>query len=88
VIAFRRGSAPEVVDHGVSGYIVDSVDGAARAVGRLGALDRKRVRATFERRFTVERMAQDYVDIYRTRAAAHRHRSLERPQLTAVSLRA
>jgi glycosyltransferase involved in cell wall biosynthesis len=87
VIAFRRGSAPEVVDHGVSGYIVDSVDGAARAVGRLGALDRKRVRATFERRFTVERMAQDYVDIYRTRAAAHRHRSLERPQLTAVSLR-
>jgi glycosyltransferase involved in cell wall biosynthesis len=88
VIAFRRGSVPEVIDNGLSGYIVDDVDAAVRAVGQLDALDRRRVRATFEQRFTVERMAHDYLELYRARAASHRHRPAERPQLTAVSLRA
>jgi glycosyltransferase involved in cell wall biosynthesis len=65
VIAFRSGSVPEVIDDGVSGFIVDSVGEAAQAVARLGQLDRARVRATFERRFTVERMVQDYLAVYR-----------------------
>ena len=73
VIAFRRGSVPEVVDHGVSGFVVDSLDEAVGAVGQLGRLDRARVRATFEKRFTAERMARDYIDIYRRLAGAGPH---------------
>jgi len=88
VIAFRRGSAPEVIDDGVSGYIVDHVEAAVRAVQRLDALDRRRVRARFEQRFTVERMARDYIEIYRTRAPSNRPAPGARPQLTAVPLRA
>ena len=65
VIAFRCGSVPELIEHGVSGYIVDDLDEAVAAVGRLDALNRAGVRRRFEQRFTVERMASDYVDIYR-----------------------
>ena len=65
VIAFRCGSVPEVIDDGESGRIVDSVAEAVAAVERLGDLDRRRVRATFETRFSARRMAEDYVDLYR-----------------------
>lgn len=65
VVAFRCGSVPEVVDDGVTGFVVDDVEQAVDAVRRLHHLDRRRVRATFEQRFTVERMAQDYLAIYR-----------------------
>ena len=51
VIAFRRGSVPEVLDDGVTGYIVEDVAGAAAAVGRLGDLQRARCREVFEQRF-------------------------------------
>jgi glycosyltransferase involved in cell wall biosynthesis len=64
VIANRIGSVPEVVDNGVSGYIVRSTKEAAAAVRRVGQLSREQVRASFERRFTVERMTRNYVDIY------------------------
>ncbi|WP_340265212.1 glycosyltransferase family 4 protein [Sphingobium mellinum] len=64
VIAFNCGSVPEVIDHGVSGFIVDSEDQAVEAVGRLGELDRGRVRAAFDARFTAGRMAADYVALY------------------------
>ena len=66
VIAYRRGSVPEIIEENVSGFVVDTIDEAARAVRRVASLDRAKVRAQFERRFTVERMADDYVDIYRT----------------------
>lgn len=65
VLAFRCGSAPEVIDDGVSGVLVDSVQEAVATIERVLQLDRRNVRATFERRFTAERMARDYVDIYR-----------------------
>ncbi|WFU11596.1 glycosyltransferase family 4 protein (plasmid) [Rhizobium sp. CB3090] len=65
VIAFRCGSVPEVVDHGVSGILVDTVTEAVKSVEWALKLDRRRVRATFEKRFTVGRMARDYLDIYR-----------------------
>jgi glycosyltransferase involved in cell wall biosynthesis len=65
VIAFRCGSVPEIVDDGVSGFIVDTVDQAAEAARRIDQLDRTRIRASFMERFTVERMARDYVEIYR-----------------------
>jgi glycosyltransferase involved in cell wall biosynthesis len=66
VVAFARGSVPEVIDEGVSGFVVDDVDGAVEAVRKLGILDRKAVRRRFEERFTVERMARDYVGVYRS----------------------
>jgi glycosyltransferase involved in cell wall biosynthesis len=64
VIAFRRGSVPEVIEDGVSGCIVESEQEAAQAIKGLGKLDRNRVRAAFERRFTAGRMAQEYVRNY------------------------
>jgi glycosyltransferase involved in cell wall biosynthesis len=64
VIAFNCGSVPEVMDDGVTGFIVDDIDQAVAAVDKLHTIDRKKVRATFDRRFTSRRMAEDYVDVY------------------------
>jgi len=65
VVAFRRGAAPEIIEDGVSGFLVSNVAEAVAAVNRLGGLDRARTRARFDERFTVERLAHDYLDIYR-----------------------
>jgi glycosyltransferase involved in cell wall biosynthesis len=54
-----------VVDEGVTGFIVDNEEEAARAAHRLRGLDRARIRRVFEERFTARRMAEDYVNIYR-----------------------
>jgi len=64
VIAWNCGAMPEVVDHGVTGFIVDSIEDAVMAMPRLLQLDRREVRRTFERRFSAERMARDYVSAY------------------------
>jgi glycosyltransferase involved in cell wall biosynthesis len=64
VIAFRRGSVPEVMDDGVTGFIVDNVEEAIAACGKLDKIDRTNVRAQFDRRFTSRRMAEDYVAVY------------------------
>ena len=66
VTAFRRGSVPEVIDNGVTGFVVDSEEEAVAAIKRVSTLDRALVRSTFERRFSVGRMAQDYVRVYQT----------------------
>ena len=66
VIAFKCGSVPEVLDDGKTGFIVRSIDQAAAAVARLGEIDREQVRAIFEQRFSAERMARDYLSIYRS----------------------
>ena len=66
VIAFNRGSVPEVVDDGVSGYIVEDETGALAAIKRLEQLPRDRVRRQFEARFTARRMAEDYLATYRS----------------------
>jgi glycosyltransferase involved in cell wall biosynthesis len=65
VLAFRSGSAPEVVDDGVTGFLVDGVEAAATAVTRVTKLNRTKVRARFDERFAIERVAEDYLDIYR-----------------------
>jgi len=65
VIAFRCGSVPEVIENGKSGFIVESIDGSVEAVAALKILDRAEVRRCFLDRFTVERMARDYLDVYR-----------------------
>ena len=66
VIAFGRGSVPEIIDHGVTGLIVDSVDEAVAAVPLAKMLDRLAIRRRFEERFSVERMAADYLGLYNT----------------------
>ena len=73
VVARRNGSVPEVVDEGVTGFIFASDAEAAMAARRLHQLDRSRVRRVFEERFTAQRMAEDYVFLYR-RVMAERER--------------
>jgi glycosyltransferase involved in cell wall biosynthesis len=64
VIAFRCGSVPEIVEDGVTGFVVNDESEAVAAIRRLGELDRRRIRATFDQRFTARRMAQDYLQHY------------------------
>ena len=63
-IAYRQGSIPEVLDHGVTGFVVDDLPQAVRAAERVQDLDRRRCRQVFEERFAVERMARDYLALY------------------------
>jgi glycosyltransferase involved in cell wall biosynthesis len=63
-IAFRCGSVPEIVEDGLTGFVVTSEEEAVAALGRLDKLSRARCRAAFERRFTSCRMAREYVNIY------------------------
>jgi glycosyltransferase involved in cell wall biosynthesis len=64
VIAYRSGSVPEVVEDGVTGFIVENEEQAVRAVGDLGRLDRRKVRARFEECFSEDRMARAYESAY------------------------
>ena len=70
VLAFRCGSVPEVIDAGITGAIVDTMDEAVAALPHVIALDRKKVRQRFEQRFSAARMAKDYVAVYRSLLAA------------------
>jgi glycosyltransferase involved in cell wall biosynthesis len=70
VVAFERGSVPEVIQDGLTGFVVTDVDEAVEAVTHLDEIDRAEVRAEFERRFTAERMAADYLSVYRSLGAA------------------
>jgi glycosyltransferase involved in cell wall biosynthesis len=72
VVAFENGSVPEVLVDGVTGFIVRNERQAVEAVGRAVTLDRDRIRAEFERRFTARRMAQNYVSVYSRLAKAFR----------------
>ena len=65
VIAHRRGSMPELIEDGVTGFLVDSFDEAIAAIERLGEIDRRACRRAVEERFTVERMAEEYLALYR-----------------------
>jgi glycosyltransferase involved in cell wall biosynthesis len=71
VIAYRRGSVPEIIQDNVSGFVVDTIEAAVAAVRRVADLVRAKVRAAFEYRFTAERMARDYVALYRQLLAGH-----------------
>lgn len=64
VVAFRCGSAPEVIEDGATGFLVDSLDEAVAAAGRAPDLDREAVRARFELRFSASAMARRYLDVY------------------------
>jgi glycosyltransferase involved in cell wall biosynthesis len=72
VIAFRCGSVPEVIEDGLTGFVVDNEEQAAAASRRLHDLDRSEIRHAFDRRFTARRMAEDYLRIYRDLIARQR----------------
>jgi glycosyltransferase involved in cell wall biosynthesis len=76
VVAFPGGSVREIIDDGVTGFIVNTIEDAVSAVRRIETIDRRRCRDTFERRFSARRMATQYVDIYR-------HLIVTRPGLVA-----
>jgi glycosyltransferase involved in cell wall biosynthesis len=73
VIAFNRASVPEIVDDGITGFIVEDEGGAAAAIRNLGQLDRIEVRARFERRFSARRMAEAYLRIYANISAGNKY---------------
>jgi glycosyltransferase involved in cell wall biosynthesis len=64
VLAFRRGSVAEVIDEGVTGFVVDDIESGIATIPSLLNLDRWRVRQRFEERFTAARMAESYVSLY------------------------
>jgi glycosyltransferase involved in cell wall biosynthesis len=66
VIAFDRGSMPEIIRHGETGYIVDDIEGAINAVASVTSINRSTCRADVEKRFSNSRMARDYVRVYDT----------------------
>jgi glycosyltransferase involved in cell wall biosynthesis len=77
VLAFRRGSVPEIVEPGTTGSIVDTVDEAVTAVPRVMALNRRDVRRRFEERFSASRMARDYIGVYQSLLTKGTHRELD-----------
>ena len=79
VLAWPEGSVPELLEHGVNGWIVDSIDAAVDSLRQADAIDRRACRASFEQRFTADRMARDYVAVYK------RLRELSRGHLEARS---
>jgi glycosyltransferase involved in cell wall biosynthesis len=72
VIAFNRGSVPEIIEDGLTGFIVEDETSAVAAVSRLSMLSRPSVRRRFEERFTARRMAADYLRCYRALGAAEK----------------
>jgi glycosyltransferase involved in cell wall biosynthesis len=66
VLAFRQGSVPEIIDQGVTGAVVDTMEEAVRMLPQVLALDRRAVRRRFEQRFSSARMATDYLALYRS----------------------
>lgn len=77
VVAFRGGSVPEIIDHGATGFVVDTLEEAIAATRRVATLDRRQCRAVFERRFSASRMATDYLRLYEM-LRARRRRSARR----------
>jgi glycosyltransferase involved in cell wall biosynthesis len=86
VLAFRCGSVPEVIEDGVSGFVVDTMDEAVDAAECLARLDRRIVRQAFERRFTAECMAKQYVSLYAAQAGILRPKSAIDVPLAALAM--
>ena len=64
VIAYRRGSLPEIIDHGVTGFLCETLDEMVQSVRHVSVIDRNRCRHAFDARFSTERMVQDYLRVY------------------------
>ena len=92
VLAFRQGSVPEIIDDGVSGRIVETMEEAVLALPETMSLDRRAVRRRFEERFSAARMARDYVGVYRSLLRrdrvgrlSDRPLALPRPEVVAMT---
>ena len=85
VIAWRKGSVPKVIDEGVTGFVVNSIEGALRAVGQIGVLDRTAVRQQFEARFTSSQMAFKYLAVYEELVGSRRRKLVKRAPV-AISM--
>jgi len=93
VLALRRGSVPEIIDDGVTGFVCENPDELTAAVEQVSLLDRRHCRQAFETRFTIERMVRDYLDVYEelagdvaTPALQSRFRQAAMPALTAPGI--
>ena len=69
VIAWRNGSVPEIVEEGITGFVVESIDEAVQAIGRISELSRLICRQRFEERYDASRMVDNYLKVYRSLAA-------------------
>ncbi len=88
VIAYRRGSVPEVLENGVTGFTVQELEEAVKAVARIPTLSRSLCRKVFEERFSATRMADDYLTIYQRLVASSAPTVLDMPQATPAALSA
>jgi glycosyltransferase involved in cell wall biosynthesis len=86
-VAFGSGAVREVLEDGISGYIVDGIDAAVAALARIDAIDRRRCRAAFEARFTSERMARDYLRVYEALLAGREARDESAERVRALPRR-
>ena len=77
VVAYPLGSVPEIIENNVSGFLVNNVEEAVKAVANISKIDRKECRRAFERRFTAQRMANDYLSIYQR---------IAKPETDAIAL--
>ena len=80
VLAFRRGSIPEIVENGVTGRVVDSEEEAIAALPEILSYDRRAVRQRFEERFTAARMAEDYLETYCRSLSTHQLLTTSQPR--------
>ena len=79
VIAWRKGSVPKVIDEGVTGFVVNSIEGAVRAVEQIGGLDRSAgPPQQFEARFTASQMASNYLAVYDELVGSERGKRVKR----------
>ena len=78
----EESSAQEVVENGLTGFVVGEISEAVRAVERVSSLDREAVRTEFERRFTADRMARDYAELYARQIEERARRACEPASMT------
>jgi glycosyltransferase involved in cell wall biosynthesis len=83
VIAYNRGSVPEIIEDGVTGFVVEDETSAVGAINHLPKLPREAIRRRFEQRFTSRQMAENYLSIYRRMASRQQDQSAFRPHLIA-----
>jgi glycosyltransferase involved in cell wall biosynthesis len=88
VVAWPEGSVPEIMENGVTGFIVDRVERAVAALHQVKTLDRKRCREAFERRFSASRMAWDYLRIYERIVQEKSESKIKRRNVDAPPLQA
>jgi glycosyltransferase involved in cell wall biosynthesis len=78
VVAYRQGSVPEVIDDGVTGFLVENIEESLQALDKIQQFDRQRCRQVFEERFSAARMAGDYLKIYNKLLPIKTHRAIVR----------